>query len=161
MLKSKIPRTKIQTTDHEIDNRVHHKFEAHDKIIKDKMKKYFNNQYHIKNCQMHIGNCVLVKQPRLNKLTPPFDPDPYFFKCVEGSMITAERGNKCITQNKEHFIILPINNKNKLNYRNATNNNKHNDDFDFDLVKPTTENENNPSPPIRTYPTITELMGWR
>ena len=38
------------------------------------MKKYFDSRYHTKNRQMHIGDCVLVKQPRLNKLTPPFDP---------------------------------------------------------------------------------------
>ena len=41
------------------------------------MKKNFDSRYHTKNRQMHIGDCVLVKQPRLNKLTPPFDPDPY------------------------------------------------------------------------------------
>ena len=64
-------------------------------------------------------------------------------------METAERGNKSITWNKGHFILLPIDNKNKLNYGNITNNNKYDDDFDFDLVKPTTENENNPSSPIR------------
>ena len=110
------------------------------------MKKYFDNQYHTKNFQMHTGDCVLVNQPRINKRTPPFDPDPYFVKCVNGSMGTAERRNRSITRNKQHFILLPIDNKNKLNYRNITNNNKNDDDFDFNLVKPTTENENNRSP---------------
>ena len=117
---------------------------------------------------MRIGNCVLVNQPRINKLTPPFDPDPYFIKCMVsmGSMVTAERRNKTITRNKEHFILLSVDNKNKLNYRNI--NNENGDDFDFDFVKPTTENENNPSPPIRRYPVRTrnrptffhELTGW-
>ena len=85
---------------------------------------------------MHIGDCVLVKQPRLNKLTPPFDPDPYFVKCVKRSMVTEERRNKSITRNK----LLPTDTKNKLNYRNTANNSENDDDFDFDLVKPTTEN---------------------
>ena len=66
-------------------------------------------------------------------------------------MVTAERSNKYITSYKEHFILL----KNKLNYRNTTNNNQNDDDFDFDSIKPTTENENNPSPPIRRYPVRT------
>ena len=154
-LNNKIPRTKIPTVNHEIDNRVHQKLEAHDRIIKDKMKKYFHSRYYMKNSQMHIGDCVLVKQPRLNKLTPPFDPDPYFVKCVKGSMVTAERRNKSITRNKEHFILLPNFTKNKLNYRNTTNNSENDDDFDFDLAKPTTENGNNPSPPIRRYPVRT------
>ena len=82
--------------------------------MKVKMKKYFDNRYHTKNRQMHIGDCVLVKQPRINKLTPPFDPHPYFIKCVKGSMVRAERRNKSITRSKEHFILLPIDNKNKF-----------------------------------------------
>ena len=118
---------------------------------------------------MHIGDCVLVKQPVINKLMPPFDPDPYFIKCIKGSIVTAERRKKSITRNKEHFILLPIDNKNKLNYRNVASNNENDDDFDFDLVKPTTENENNPSPPIRKFPVRTrnrptfyhKLTGWR
>ena len=121
LLNNKIPRTKIPTINHKIDNRVHQKLEAHDRIIKDKMKKYFDSRYHTKNRQMHIGDCVLVKQLRLNKLTPPFDPDPYFVKCVKGSMVTAERRNKSITRIKEHFILLPTDTKNKLNYRNTNN----------------------------------------
>ena len=82
-------------------------------------------------------------------------------------MVTAQRRNKSITRNKEHFILLPIDSKNKLDYQNVTNNNENDDDFDFSLVKPTTENKNNPSPPIRRYsvrsrPTFYhELMGWR
>ena len=56
-----------------------------------------------------------------------------------------------ISQN-EHFILLPIHNKNKLDYQNITNNNENEDDFDFNLVKPTTEKENNPSPLIRRHP---------
>ena len=84
-------------------------------------------------------------------------------------MVTAERRNKSISRNEEHFILLPIDNKNKLNYRNLTNNNENNDYFDFDLVKPTRENENNPSPSIRRYPVRTrnrhtfyhELTRWR
>ena len=101
---------------------------------------------------MHIGDCVLVKQPVINKLMPPLDLHPYFIKCVKGSMVTAERRNRSITQNKEHFILLLIDNMNKLNYRNITNNNESNDDYDFDLVKPTRENKNNPSPGIKRYP---------
>ena len=66
-------------------------------------------------------------------------------------MVTAQRRNKCKTRNKEHFILLPIDSKNKLNYQNVTNNNENDDDFDFGLIKPTTEKKNNPSPPIRRY----------
>ena len=118
---------------------------------------------------MHIGDCVLVIKPRMNKLTPLFDLDPHFIKFVKGSMVTVERRNKSIAQNKEHSILLPINNKNKLNYQNIINNNENDDDFIFDLVKPTTKNRNNPSMSIRRYlvrtrnhPTFYhELTGWK
>ena len=153
LLNNKIPRTKIPAVTPEIDKGVHQTLEAHDKVMKDKMKKYFDNRYQPKNRQ--IGDRVLVKQPRLNKLTPPFDPDHYFDKCVKGSMVTAERRNKSITRKKEHFILLAIDNKNELDYRNITNNNENDNDFDFDLVKQTTENEKNPSLPIRRYPVRT------
>ena len=76
LLNNKIPRTKIPTVNHEIDKRVHQKLEAHGEIMKNKMKKCFDNQYRTKNRQMHIGDRVLVKQPRLNKLMSPLDPDP-------------------------------------------------------------------------------------
>ena len=61
LLNNKIPRTKIPTINHKIDNRVHQKLEAHDKIIRDEMKKYFDNRYHIKNGQMYIGDCGFSK----------------------------------------------------------------------------------------------------
>ena len=169
VLNNKIPRRKIPRVNHKIDKEVHKKLEAHDKIMKNKIKKYFDNRYRTKNRQIHIRDRVLVKQPRLNKLTPPFDSDPHFVKCVKGSLVTAERRNKSTTRNKENFILLPIDNKNKLDYQDITNNNENDDDFDFDLVKPTTENENIPSPPIRRYPVRTrnhptfyhELTRWR
>ena len=71
LLNNKISRTKTPTVNHEIDKGVHQKLEAHNKIMKDKMKKYFNNRYQTKNRQIHIRDRVLVKQPRLNKLTSP------------------------------------------------------------------------------------------
>ena len=85
LLNNKIPRTKITAINYKIDNRIHQKLEAHEKIMKDKMKKYFDNGYHTKHRQMHIRDCVLVKQPRLNKLRPLFDPDPYFVNCIKVS----------------------------------------------------------------------------
>ena len=70
LLNNKIPRTKIPTINPQIDNKVHQKLEAHDKIMKDKLKKYFNNRYHKK------------LSTRINKLTPPFDPHPCFLNAL-------------------------------------------------------------------------------
>ena len=57
VLNNKTPRIKNPTINHEVDNRVHQKLEAHDRIMKDKIKKYFDNWYNTKNRQMHIGDC--------------------------------------------------------------------------------------------------------
>ena len=165
LLNNKMLRRKIPTISHEIDNKVHQKLEPYNKIMKDKMKKYFDNRYHKKQSNAYRKLCF--SETTKNKLKPQFDPDHYFIKCVKGSLVTAERRNK--STNKEHFIFLPINNKNNLNYRNVTNNNENDDDFDIDLVKTSTENESNPSPPIRRYPVRArnrpmfyhELQGWR
>ena len=43
LLNKKIPKGRILTINYEIDNKVHQKLEVHDKIMKDKMKKYFDN----------------------------------------------------------------------------------------------------------------------
>ena len=48
LLLNKIPKTKIPAITQEIDNKVHQKLEAHDKIMKHKIKKYFDNLYHKK-----------------------------------------------------------------------------------------------------------------
>ena len=94
LLNNKIPRTNIPTANHEIDKPAHQKLEAHDKIMKDKMKKYSDNGYRTNNRQIQIGDHVLVKQLRLDKLTPPFNLDRYFVKRVKGRMATVERRNK-------------------------------------------------------------------
>ena len=61
LLNNKIPKTKIPAVNHEIDAGVHQKLEAHDKIMKDKMKKYFGNRYQTKNRQIHMRDRALVK----------------------------------------------------------------------------------------------------
>ena len=44
---------------------------------KEKMKPYADNRNHAKSCTYAKGDTVLVKQPRLNKLTPAYNPKPY------------------------------------------------------------------------------------
>ena len=56
LLNNKIPRTKIPAVSHKTDKGVHQKLKAHDKIMKDKLKKYFDNQYQMKNRQIDIGD---------------------------------------------------------------------------------------------------------
>ena len=107
LLNKKMPRTKLPTINQEMFYKVYQKLKAHGKIMKDKMKEYFDNRYHKKNRQIQIRNCVLVKQSKISKLLLPFKAYPYFAKCIKGSVVTAKRRNKSMTRNKEHAILLP------------------------------------------------------
>ena len=49
------------------------------------------------------GDALLVKQPKANKLTAPFNPKPYKVVSRKGSMITAKQGEHSITQNSSYF----------------------------------------------------------
>lgn len=72
LLNNKIQRIKIPPINQEMYFKVYQKFKAHGKIMKDKMKGYFDNRYHKKNRQIQIKNFVLVKQPKISKLLLPF-----------------------------------------------------------------------------------------
>lgn len=50
-----------------------------------------------------IGDTVLCKQVRINKLTPPFDPRPYVVEKISGTKIFARREGKVIVRNSSFF----------------------------------------------------------
>lgn len=50
-----------------------------------------------------VGDNVLVKQPKENKLSTPFDPKPYQITDKKGTMVTAAREGKSITRNTTFF----------------------------------------------------------
>ena len=52
---------------------------------------------------------MLVRQPKKNKLTTPFNPEPLIVEEKKGSMITASDGFKSITRNSSMFKIIPKN----------------------------------------------------
>jgi hypothetical protein len=55
--------------------------------------------------QFKVGDSVLVKQEKKDKLTTPFNPQPLKIKEKKGSMITATDGqNKIITRNSQRKV---------------------------------------------------------
>ena len=62
-----------------------------DKKRKRKMKTYADKRRNAKPSKLYVGNCVLVKQDKENKLTTPFDPRPYEVTNKKGNMVTAQR----------------------------------------------------------------------
>ncbi|GFR62604.1 transposon Ty3-G Gag-Pol polyprotein [Elysia marginata] len=54
-----------------------------------------------------VGDTVLLRQKKTNKLTPPYIPKPYKVADVKGSMITAKRGTHQIVRNSWYFKQIP------------------------------------------------------
>ena len=86
-----------------------------DELSKSRMKKYADSRNNLMVELFHIDDMVLVKQKKLNKLTPPFNPVPHQIIAIKGSMITARC--RCITRNSSFFKDLnKKKNKNQPSY---------------------------------------------
>ncbi len=53
--------------------------------------------------KVKVGDKVLLKQRKVNKFTPKYDPKEYQVVKVKGSMVTARRGDRDVTRNESLF----------------------------------------------------------
>ena len=74
-----------------------------DKENKQQMKQQFEQRHTVKPAKIDIGDSVLVKQEKKDKLTTPFNPTPLKVKDRKGTMITASDGQRNVTRNSSHF----------------------------------------------------------
>ena len=81
-VKVKLPQVSVPTYDLEVIGR--------DTTEKQKMKVYADSHQNAKPHHFRVGDPVLVKQKKSNKLSTPFDPKPYVIMKVKGSMIIAK-----------------------------------------------------------------------
>lgn len=56
------------------------------------------------------GDLVLLRQDRRNKLDMPYNPAPYRVENVNGTMVTARKGNRSVTRNSSAFKKLKLDN---------------------------------------------------
>ena len=85
------------------------KISQNDAASKGKMKAYADKRRHTYPSSLKEGDNVLIKQPKLNKLTPLYNPEPYTVVQKNGSMVTAERNGHFITRSSSNF--RPVNAK--------------------------------------------------
>ena len=72
------------------------------------MKVYADKYNHAKPYHLTIGDCVLVKQQRDNKLSSHYDKMPYKIIAINGTMVTATaQSNHAVTRNSSFFIKMP------------------------------------------------------
>ena len=73
------------------------------------MKEYADKCNHAKNTDLNVGDKVLIKQPKQNKMSTPFKPEPFEITDKKGSMITAQNAEHTVTRNASFFKKLPSN----------------------------------------------------
>ena len=68
-----------------------------------------DKRLHAKQNQIEVNDRILVKQPKTNKLTPNFNPQPYIVSEKNGTKITAtnESTGHTISRNTSHFKQVP------------------------------------------------------
>ncbi|XP_052775537.1 uncharacterized protein K02A2.6-like [Mya arenaria] len=115
------------------------KARENDAYQKAKMKSYADAKRHAKPVTFNVGDSVPVKQHKTNKFSTPFDSQPYKITKINGSMITAKRGDKSITRNSSFFKLIRLQDSDSE------------DDFD-DFYRPGTvrTDEQEPSQPRRS-----------
>ena len=76
-----------------------------------KIKRAAEQKRCIKECEINIGDSVLVKKRRENKFTLPFNPTPMLVINKNNSLITAQSDTKTVTRNSFHFKKLTMSEK--------------------------------------------------
>ena len=70
------------------------------------MKTYADAKVRAKTSSINIGDTVLARQRKHNKLSTRFDPLPFRAVRTNGTMITVRQNGKYITRNVSHFKVV-------------------------------------------------------
>ena len=98
------PRTKLPELLHQSTHPDH--VRARDTEAKATMKKHADQR--ALTSKLHAGDVVLVKQPKLNKISSRYNPKPMVIKDRKGSMVKARHPQgPSITRNSSHFQNIP------------------------------------------------------
>jgi hypothetical protein len=84
------------------------KFADIDLKKKEKMKEYADTAAKAKPHSFQVGDTVLVRQKRVNKLSSPYNKHPYTIVKIKGSTITARNSTSYITRNSSQFKKITI-----------------------------------------------------
>ena len=98
-MKTLLPQFSVKRSDKSIRKR--------DTKVKQKRKQYSDRKTGAKRSTVKTGDAVLVKQPKKNKLTPPFNPTPGVILEKKGSMVTVRHGDRTLTRDASHFKPFP------------------------------------------------------
>jgi len=96
-------------TTNNVDRNIHEKAKQNDELRKQGNKEFADARRHAVDRQLQPGDRVLVRQAKINKLTPYYNPSPLIVIKTKGSMITAkyENNDTITTRNISYFKKLP------------------------------------------------------
>ena len=72
-----------------------------------KAKEYADQKRKTVPSSLSIGDSVLVRQPKKNKLSSYYDPRPYRIVAIKGTMVSAKRVGHSIVRNAAFFKKIP------------------------------------------------------
>ncbi|XP_014667395.1 PREDICTED: uncharacterized protein K02A2.6-like [Priapulus caudatus] len=84
-------------------DKINSEIRSRDRAAKARMKSYSDSKRRVKESNLHVGDTVLVRQKKVNKLTPPYSPKPMTVIIVEGTKVTAKCDGHRITRNASFF----------------------------------------------------------
>ena len=94
--------------------RVNKEINEADAETKSKSKSYADQRRGAKQPNFKVGDQVLVRQQKRNKLTSKFNPRPYQIIKIKATMITARRGEHQVTRNCSRFKLFTGNSNTEL-----------------------------------------------
>ncbi|CAB4026127.1 PREDICTED: uncharacterized protein K02A2.6-like [Paramuricea clavata] len=73
---------------------------------KEQMKSCADNRRGAKESCIKPGDTVLLKQPKENKFSAPYNPQPFVVEKKKGTMVTAKNDSKVVTRNSSQFKVI-------------------------------------------------------
>ena len=108
LLYNRTIRTKLPHFTAENTTSVHQEVKERDTRLKKKMKNYSDSKNRAKSLDIKDGDVVLVRQPKLNKLSTKNNPATFQVTRRQGNRITAVRNGKYIARNVSFFKKLSV-----------------------------------------------------
>lgn len=111
MMFNRITNFTIPSMPQQINNNIAEEARQKQQDSKIQRKAYHDNRSHAKEPNINIGDTVLIKQRKQNKLTPQFEPQPYIVTEKNETMITAKSpyNQEEKTRNASHMKSIPSN----------------------------------------------------
>jgi hypothetical protein len=101
-IQTKLPQPQSITIPSDMNARV----VENDAKAKAKMKAHADKGTQVSKIQ--VGDLVLVRQRKQNKLSTRYNPYPFCVTRIKGTMVTARRKDKYITRNASHFKVVDV-----------------------------------------------------